>query len=275
MGALPLVLVLSSALLHAGWNLVVKSSSDRLVAGWAQVVSAGVVMLPLLLVNPIPTSVMGFVVISAFVHSFYISSLVAAYERGELSLVYPVARGTAPVLVTIAAALLLDDLPSAGGLVAIALVVIGILWLARGTNTEGWQWALMTAVAISSYTLIDGAAVRTLDSALGYTAAVFAAHALVFTPIVIVRRGVAPIIDTLRREGGRHLLGGTASAGAYPLVLAAARLAPLGLVSAFRETSVVIGALAGWLILREPDARHRLRGASLVAVGLGVLILAG
>ncbi len=275
MSALPLILVLSSALLHAGWNLVVKSSSDSLVAGWAQVVSAALVTTPLLIFNPIPARILPYVVLSAGVHTLYISSLVAAYERGNLSLVYPVARGSAPLLVTLAAAILLDDVPSPGGLAAILLVVLGILWLAKGTNRDGLGWALITAVTIASYTVIDGASVRTLDTAVGYTAAVFIGNAFILTPILLLRRGLAPIVDNLRAEGARHLLGGTASAAAYILVLAAARLAPLGLVSAFRETSVVIGALAGWLILSEPDGPRRIRGASLVAIGLAVLVLVG
>ncbi|NNC42597.1 MAG: EamA family transporter [Acidimicrobiia bacterium] len=275
MSALPLVLVLSSAVLHASWNLVVKSSNDRLLAGWAQVVAAALVMSPLVVLNPIPARILPFVALSAAVHTLYISSLVAAYERGELSLVYPVARGTAPLIVTIAAATLLDDIPSAGGIAAILLVVIGILWLARGTNTNGLGWALVTAVTIASYTLIDGASVRTLDTAVGYTGAVFIGNAILLTPTVLVRRGFASIRQILIVEGGRNLLGGAASAAAYVLVLVAARLAPLGLVSAFRETSVVIGALAGWLVLSEPDGLRRLRGASLVAVGLGVLVFIG
>ncbi len=275
MSALPLFLVLSSAVLHASWNLVVKSSNDRLLAGWAQVVAAALVMAPLVLLNPIPARILPYVALSAAVHTLYISSLVAAYERGELSLVYPVARGTAPLIVTVVAAWLLDDIPSAGGIAAILLVVVGVLWLARGTNTDGLGWALVTAVAIASYTVIDGASVRTLDTAVGYTGAVFVGNAILLTPMVLVRRGYGSIRQILIREGGRNLFGGAASAAAYVLVLAAARLAPLGLVSAFRETSVVIGALAGWLILSEPDGPRRLRGASLVALGLGVLVLTG
>ena len=273
MDTLPLLLVLSSAFLHASWNLVVKSSGDTLIAAWSQTAFAALVMSPLVFFDFPSLSALPFVAISSAVHSAYLLSLVAAYERGELSLVYPVARGVAPVIVTAVAALVLDDIPSVGGLVAILFVVIGILWLARGTDTRGIGFALLTGATIAAYTLIDGATVRTLDSAVGYTGAVFLGNAMLLGPIVIRRRGLTAVKATLQRDARLHLFAGAASAGAYVLVLAAARLAPLGLVSAFRETSVVFGALAGWLILHEPDAKRRLRGTFLVAAGLAVLVL--
>lgn len=274
MGLTPLLLVLASALLHASWNLVIKASSDRLLAAWAQVTFGAILFSPVLVVAGVPGRVMAAIVTSSIVHIVYGLSLVAAYERGELSLVYPVARGVAPVLVTIAAALVLDDTPSTAGLIAIGFVVAGVLWVSSGTATHGIGWALLTGGAIATYTLVDGNAVRSLDTALAYTTAVFVGNAILYLPVILLRRSPQRIVGALRLEWRRHLFGGGASALAYALVLAAARLAPLGLVAAFRETSVLFGTLGGWLILHEPDARGRLRGASLIVVGLGVLVLA-
>jgi drug/metabolite transporter (DMT)-like permease len=272
-GAVPLFLVLASASLHASWNLVVKSSVDRLLAAWSQVAFGALVFAPVLVAAGVPRRVLPAIAASSLVHVVYGLVLVAAYERGAISLVYPVARGIAPVLVTAVAAVLLDDIPSAGGLVAIGFVVWGVTWVASGSNSRGLGWALATGSAIAAYTLIDGAAVRSLDTALPYTSAVFVGTAVLYTPVIALRRSSASVKRGFRTEWRRHLLAGTASAGAYALVLAAARLAPLGLVAAFRETSVLFGVIGGWLILREPDARARLRGASLIAVGLGVLVL--
>ncbi len=275
MAAVPLLLVLGSALLHASWNLVVKSANDRLLAAWAQAVFGGLVFVPVLVSIGLPSSVLPAVLVSSFVHLLYGLGLVAAYDRGELSLVYPVARGIAPVLVTASAALLLNDIPSTGGLVAIGFVAAGVLWVAKGNDRRGLGWALATGAAIAAYTTIDGASVRTLDTALAYTGAVFVANAIWYVPVVAVRRSRQEVVTAIRAEWWRQLFAGMASIGAYALVLTAARLAPLGLVAAFRETSVLFGAAGGWLILREQEAKRRLRGAALITIGLAVLVLFG
>lgn len=274
MDSLALGLVLASAALHASWNLAVKASRDRLVAAWAQVTFGAIVFLPVLVVAGLPTSALPSIVASGLVHLAYGLTLVAGYERGDLSLVYPVARGLAPVLVTVAAAVLLDDVPGAWGAVAIVVIVGGVLLTAAGGVRHGLGWAAATGCLIATYTLIDGAAVRGLDGSVAYTTAVFAMNGLVYLPVVLLRRRPAAIVAALRRDGLKQLFGGVASALAYVLVLAAARLAPLGIVAALRETSVLFGVIGGWAVLGEPAARSRLRGAAFIAVGLVVLVLA-
>jgi drug/metabolite transporter (DMT)-like permease len=268
-----LVLVLASAALHASWNLAVKASRDRLIAAWAQVTFGAIVFLPILLATGVPTAVLPAIVCSGLVHLGYGLALVAAYDRGDLSFVYPVARGVAPVLVTCFAALLLDDVPGAWGLVAVAAIAAGVLWTGAGSGREGLGWALATGGLIATYTLLDGAAVRTLDGSLAYTTSVFAMNGLAYLPVVLIRRRPALIVRSMRAEGWKHLLAGSASALAYVLVLAAARLAPLGVVAALRETSVLFGVVAGWAVLGEPSAPRRLRGAGLIAAGLIVLVV--
>lgn len=275
MDILPLLLVLASAALHASWNLIIKGSSDRLVAGFSQAAFGALVFAPVLFFYGLPTEVWPAIVASSFIHLAYVLTLVAAYDRGDMSLVYPIARGSAPVLVTVAAALLLDDVPSLGGLIAIGFAVTGVLWVASGKERRGIGWALLTGAVIAAYTLNDAAAVRSLDNAFPYTAAIFVGQTIMVLPIVLIRRSPEQLVATLRAEWPRHVYAGAASVGAYGLVLAAARLAPLGLVAAFRETSVVFGTLGGMWILKEPAAKTRLRGASLIALGLAVLVLAG
>ena len=122
--------------------------------------------------------------------------------------------------------------------------------------------------------MIDGAAVRSLDESLPYTLAVFVAMTAVLLPVTLWRRGPRGVVTALRTGWRSQLLAGSASVLAYALVLAAARISPLGLVSALRETSVLFGALGGWLILKEAMGAKRLRGAVLIAAGIVTLVIA-
>ena len=267
------MLVLASALLHASWNLIVKSSRDRLIAGFSQAAFGALAFAPVLFISGIPTDVWPAILVSSFIHLAYVLTLITAYEHGDMSLVYPVARGTAPILVTVAAALWLDDVPGGWGLVAIGLAVVGVLSVGLGRHRKGAGWALVVGAIIAAYTLNDAAAVRSLDAALPYTIATFWGQTLLLAPVVLWRRSLSGTLSGLRLEWRRHVFAGIASAGAYALVLSAARLAPLGLVAAFRETSVVFGTLGGLWFLKEPAARARLKGAALIAAGLVVLVV--
>ena len=268
-----LALVLAAALMHASWNLVVKASNDRLVAGWAQVFFGALIFLPFLVSMGIPWEAWPFFVVSGGIHVAYSLSLVAAYERADLSFVYPIARGGAPVFVTVAAMVFLDDRPGMVGTIAVLVLVVGILFMARrGSGGAGLGWAMLTALLIASYTSLDGAAVRSLGESVSYTITVFLAGAVGFTPLVIRLRSWNGLVGAVAAEPGRYAFAGAASAGAYILVLIAARSAPLGLVAAVRETSVVFGALGGWLILGEPFGRRRLVAAAMIAAGLALLV---
>lgn len=268
-----LVLVLVAAMLHASWNLLVKASGDRLVAGWAQVFFGAVVFAPFLLAVGVPWRAWPYFAVSGVLHLAYSLSLVAAYERADLSVAYPIARGVAPLIVTVAAFVFLDDRPGPVAIAGIVLLVLGVLLIGLRRPVDGIGWALVTALLIASYTSVDGAAVRSLGESFAYTITVFWAGALLFTPIVIRVRTWRRLRSSLVAEWWRYVFAGIASAGAYGLVLIAARSAPLGLVAAVRETSVVFGALGGWLLLREPLGSKRLRASVLIAAGL-VLVAA-
>lgn len=272
MSGASLALVLGAAVLHASWNLVVKSSSDRLVATGVQLAFGAVVCAPFLFFLDVPARAIPYLAASSLAHLGYVLTLVGGYNRGDLSTVYPIARGTAPVIVTLGAAVFLDDTPRLWGLVAIACVVAGVMIVGLRGGGPGVRWALATSVFIAGYTMIDGAAVRELDESVPYTLAAFVAFAVVLIPVVMWQRTPGDVRSAIRREGWGHLYAAVASIAAYVLVLVAARVSPLGLVSAFRETSVVFGALAGWLVLKEQLGPRRLRGAALIAVGLVALL---
>lgn len=247
-----------------------------MVAGWAQVAFGALVFGPALIVVGVPWSAWPFILISGVLHVGYSLSLVAAYERADLSFVYPVARGTAPLLITAAAFLFLDDRPGPAGLMAIGVLVTGILLMNTGRSLHrAGRWALLTAIMIASYTSVDGAAVRRLGESFSYTITVFVAATILFTPLVGRVRGWPRLVSAVKGEWWRYLMAGAASAGAYVLVLIAARQAPLGLVAAVRETSVVFGAVGGWLLLGERLARRRIRAAVVIAAGLALLAFAG
>ncbi len=267
--------MLTSALLHASWNLIVKGSQDRLIAGFSQAAFGAMAFGPILFFTGIPTDVWPAIVVSSFIHLAYVLALITAYDHGDMSLVYPVARGTAPILVTVAAIFLLDDVPTVSGLIAIGLVVAGVLWVGLGKDRKGAGWAVLVGAIIASYTLNDAAAVRSLDAALPYTIATFWGQTALLIPVIVKRRSLTGAIAGLKAEWPRHVFAGIASAGAYALVLSAARLAPIGLVAAFRETSVVFGTLGGLWLLKEPAARGRLKGSALIAAGLVVLVVSG
>ena len=262
------VLVLGSAVLHASWNLLVKASGDRLVTAAGQVGLGAAAFAPVLFVTGLPWGALHWVALSAVIHLLYGLSLVAGYERGDLSAVYPIARGTAPALIAIGAAVLLGDELGATGVAAVALVVLGIVAIGLTGSRHGLGWAVVTGMLIASYTIVDGHAVRGLDSAVGYTAALAVGNAILYLATVIAVRGASGVRAGIRADWWKQLGGGAASVTAYMLVLAAARLSPLGLVSAVRETSVVIGALFGWLLLGEHLGKRRLLAASAIAVGL-------
>lgn len=265
------LLVLGSAVLHASWNLLIKASGDRLVSAAGQVALGALAFSPVLLFTGIPWGALPWVALSAVIHLLYGLSLVAAYERGDLSAVYPIARGTAPALVTIGAAILFGDEIGLAGGIAVGLIVGGIVAIGLTGARHGAGWAVTTGLFITAYTLVDGQAVRDLESAVGYTALLAVGNGLLYVAAVTAVRGLGGVRRGIRDDWWRQLLGGSASVLAYMLVLAAARLAPLGLVSAVRETSVIIGALAGWLILREPLGGRRLAAATSIAVGLVIV----
>jgi len=265
-------LVLAAAFLHAGWNLLLKASGDRLVAAAVQSVAGALVLAPFLIVDGYPVDRLPSLAASGLFHLGYGLTLVGAYERGDLSAVYPVARGTAPLLVTVGAALFLDDTLGGLGTLGVILIAAGILGVIRHPD-RSIVWALACGGFIAGYSLVDGAAVRAEGGSLRYTAALLLTNAVTLSVVALVRRGGRPAVVAARSGGGRQLLGGAASAVAYLLVLIAARTAPLGAVAAVRETSVVLGALAGWRLLGEPFGRARAVGAAVIAIGMVVLVL--
>lgn len=268
-----LALVLIAALLHAAWNAIVKASGDRLIAAWSVVVAAALGNLPVLAIVGLPSlDVWPFLAASAAVHIAYNLTLVTAYDRADLSVAYPIARGTAPLLVMVGGILLLGDPAVPSGVLGVGLVSAGLAILASERPIRHARWALATGATIALYTVIDGAGVRANGNAAQFIGAVFVLHAIPLTVIVGRTRGLDAMRVAIRSQPGRLLFAGLASAGAYLLVMIVARTEPLGPVAGLRETSALFGVLIGALLLGEPVSRRH--GLAVVVAGIGTVAIA-
>lgn len=268
------VLALASAGLHAGWNLFIKSSDDRELAAWGQFFFAGLLVLPVLAVIGWPGwQVVPYLVASGLVHLVYVTGLVKAYDHGDFSLVYPVARGGGAFLAGIGGVLVLGDHVGTWAWVAIAIVAGGLLSLTgQGATRSSLGWAALTALTIATYTLIDSHGARTASDGVRYGFALMPFSALALSVGVVARGRAADCLAAVRTTWKRYCLAGAALTIAYTLVLVAVRSAPVGYVTMLRESSIVIGALAGWLVLKEQLGRSRVVSSAVVASGLVLLI---
>jgi drug/metabolite transporter (DMT)-like permease len=273
----PVVLmVLLSALMHAGWNLLIKASRDRLLDAVGLAIAASLVSALLLPWVPLPAAESRpWLAVSVFLQVGYFVTLVASYRDTDLSLAYPLMRGTAPVLVACFAPLLGE--PASPGLIAgIGLVSAGILmpaWLGarRGTPAAAeMRFALGNSFIIALYTVIDGIGVRLSGNALSYALWLFFLYAWGVVAVAWWRRGFV-LYPHLRQRWPVALAGAALSLGSYGIVLWAMSVAAIPAVAALRECSVVLAVLLGSLFLKEPMGRVRIAGAVLVVAGTALI----
>jgi drug/metabolite transporter (DMT)-like permease len=267
-------LALGSAVLHATWNLLVKTSSDRLIAAWGLYLTGGILFLPLFLVIDRPgADALPFLAASSVVHVVYVLALTRAYEHGDFSFAYPLARGGGALLAAIGGVLFLADSLSGLAWLAIAIVVGGLASLVRpGVSRVALLWAGLTAATIGIYTTLDAAGARR-SSGFGYGIAIVLGAGVLLSAAIVASGRTGRLGPAIEREWPRFFVGGVCSTLAYSMVLAGARLAPVGYVAALRESSVILGAGAGWLFLHERLGRARLASALVVTAGLVLLIV--
>ena len=271
--SLPVTLaVLGAAALHAGWNVMVKSGSDKDLETVSIAAGSGLVALVLLPLLPAPAPASWpWLAGSALVHILYFLFLAGAYRHGELSYTYPIMRGGGPMVVTLAGIFFFGEIPLLGQAAGILLICAGILTFASGAHDRRATWfALGNALVIAAYTLIDAQGARLSGAPVSYTLWFFAANGAVITAYGMARRGAA-VPAYFRRSWMRAALGGACAVAAYAIALWAMTRAPVALVAVLRETSVIFASVLGVFFLGEPMTRRRLLATGAVLLGLVAL----
>jgi len=266
-------LVIGSAIAHAVWNGLVKSAGDRtrtMVAIRTAGLVLGLVALPFV-DWPAPESWKWLALTAAVMFAYY-ALLIRSYGAGDMSVVYPLARGLAPVLTTIAAFLAIGETLSTGQIVAVVLISLGIMALSfgAGASRHAVGFALATGVAVATYSFFAGLGVRTAGTVLGFQACLEIVTGLGMVGYALLARR-ADLSGYARRHGAVGLLAGAVSVLGFLAYLVAARSLPLGPVTALRETSVIFGAVLGTIVLREGFGLRRIGAAVLVTSGIMLL----
>lgn len=267
-------LVLFAALLHASWNAIVKSDRDRLVS-FAVIQTTGMAMAAVLLpFFAVPTlEAWPYLIASVIVHSFYYFFLLQAYKHGDLSHVYPIARGLGPLLVAILSGRLAGEYLSIAEASGVGLVSLGVASLAFGNGLpRAGEWrpvlyAAGTGVFIAGYTLVDGLGVRASQDALSYIVWLNLLEGPAVLIAAIWLRG-RTAIPHLRQHWWRGVLGGVIAATGYGIAIWAMSVGAMAHVAALRETSVLFAAIMGAVLLHEGFGKSRILAAALVVAGL-------
>jgi drug/metabolite transporter (DMT)-like permease len=267
-------LVLLAALLHASWNAMAKSGGAPQFSIASYRLISAICCLPLLFFFPIPLlESWPMLLASTFIHTLYYYTLSRSYRDGDLSQVYPLFRGLAPVLVVLGAALLADEYLTSGAMLGIVLVSAGLISITFAGGAIGkipplaLRWGLATSVLIAAYTVADGMGVRVAGNPFSYIIWLF-----VLEPIPIglwlLATDRSGWFSYMRAKPVKICAGALAAAGAYAMVIYAMGVAPMGMVSSLRETSVIFAALIGTFMFREPFGRQRIIAATLVCCGV-------
>lgn len=289
MGPLEFALVLTSALLHAVWSVSIKSSADplcfNLLQSWlVPLALAGIA--PFVEFGEIPRAAWMLLAATGVVHAAYLYWMSRAYEHGDLSLVYPIARSTPAFLPFVAVPLLGESLRP-GGVLGIAVVVAGI-WLVHGVGRwrlellaqPAARFAFLTLFATVAYSLIDKTAMARLAGArwsspvpraIVYSLLLSLAHLICFAPLVARARGLGAIRDLARSEFGKATAATLISFGSYTLILKALETGLVSYVVAVRQSSVLFAVLLGVLLLHERPGRERTIGAAATVVGVALI----
>jgi drug/metabolite transporter (DMT)-like permease len=270
--------VLGSAVLHAVWNALAHTSKDRLAAITLIATAAGICCAILLPFLPTPNHVVWpYIAASTALEVVYSFGLVLAYRLGEFGRMYPIARGTSPLVVALVATFVLGQPMPALEALGVAVVCAGLLALAlsdglpKRKDLPAVLAAVGTGCAIASYTVVDGVAVRKAGTVLGYSCWIFLSQAIIVLCVTAAIRRRA-FLGSLRQGTAKGLGGGVISLTAYTLVLWAQTKGDLAVVATLRETSILIGAAIGALILKEGFGRIRI--AASAGVVLGILLIA-
>ena len=268
-----LLAVLGAALLHAGWNAIIKTGLSKQTSMFLLSVGHAAIGFGVALTKPFPVAeAWPWLLASGLIHMAYQLFLAFAYEQGDLSRVYPLARGAAPMMVLVVSVLFLSDPMGVMDYVGVLVLGLGIAFMARGVFTNGESRRLLpfafgSAMATAGYTLADGLGARVAGDPLQYVGWLMMLSALFYTPAAIALRGVE-VIRASTRDWVMGMIAAAASFAAYAIAVWAMTVAPLALVAALRETSILFAVLLGWLLFGDRMDRGKIIAAVLIVSGV-------
>jgi len=268
------IAVLLAAACHAGWNALLKLDLEPMVAIVLVAAASGIVVVPFALhAGPPNAPAWPYLIASVVIHIGYYAALAEAYRSGELGLVYPIARGSAPLLTAVLATMLIGERLSSYGWIGVVMLAAGILLLAVRGGRQGRRFdarsvafALLTSLTITAYTLVDGIGARLAGSPAAYTAWLFLLSGAAMAGWGFARVG-SRLANDLKANWRIALAGATLSTAAYAIAIWAMTVAPIALVAALRETSVLFATLISTFLLREPWLAARIVATLLVLAG--------
>jgi len=271
------ITVITAALVHASWNSLVKASTDKTLAMGAIVIGHVPIAVIILPFATIPDSKsFPYLVTGIVLHFGYQLFLLKSYEHGDLTKVYPIARGTAPLLVGLFSLIVLGVELSNAKILSIIIIGVAVISLAFGQKSDGQTrrsastFALITGLFIASYSLIDGLGARVAGTSLGFFCLLAIGNG--FLMVAYLARKAPKTLKNLPHYGLSHLLiGGTGSFTAYALVIWAFTKAPIALVTALRETSIVFAFFMGVFFLKEPPSLIKLIASTAILMGVALL----
>ena len=267
--------VLFAAACHAGWNATIKRTLDPLATTVLISIGAALVSLMAVPFVGLPNAAAWpWVVASVIIHLLYFAALIESYRTGDMGQVYPIARGTAPLLTGLASPIVVGERVGVLAWTGILLLASGVFLLSlRGgrdlakLERRAVTYALLTSLTICAYSLVDGIGARSSGSANAYSVALFVGIAPVMVLYALVRSGSGVLTD-MARYWQTGLLGGALQLGSYGIAIWAMTLAPIAIVAALRETSVLFGALIAVVFLSEPLRATRVVAALMIVAGL-------
>ncbi len=271
--------VLFAAACHAGWNAFLKIKLEPFSAMALIAIMSALVVLPALAVLPVPPpGAWPWIVASMIFHLGYFVGLTEAYRAGDMGQVYPIARGSAPLMTAVVSTLFLGEVIGLRGWTGILVLVAGVFLLSlRGGRDVHFDrraviYALFTALTICGYSVSDGSGARAAGNAHSYTAWLFVLDGSMMLIAILWRRG-APVFGEFATFWKQGLIGGVLSLASYWIVIWAMTVAPIPLVAALRETSVLFGAVIAVVILKEPLSAPRAVAALMIVGGLVLIRL--
>ena len=269
--------IILAAFLHAVWNAMIKNEDNKYLAVTAIVLGHVPVSVLIILLTPIPSvESIPFIILSALLHIGYEWYLLSAYRFGDLTKVYPIARGTAPILITIVSLIFLGVALSNFEILGIIIISLGILSLslqgAEGIkNRSAVIYALVTGFFIMGYSITDGYGARVSNSFLSYMGWSFILNATIF-PIILKINNKSEIITKTFKEGKKiFFIGGTLSYIVYGIVIWGFTQAPIALITALRETSIIFALLIGTFFLKEKFTLLKVIATFIIFFGVALL----